>query len=40
MPGGQLAPEVEITDGKLVITFTPQVENPEAGGIEIISAKV
>jgi hypothetical protein len=27
---------VEITDGKLLITFTPQVENPEINGIEII----
>jgi gluconolactonase len=28
--------DVEITDGKLVITFTPQIENPEINGIEII----
>jgi hypothetical protein len=28
--------DVEITDGKLVITFTPQVENPAINGIEII----
>lgn len=27
---------VEITDGKLTITFTTQVENPEINGIEII----
>jgi hypothetical protein len=27
---------VEITDGKLDITFTPNVENPEINGIEII----
>ena len=31
--------DVEITDGKLVITFTPQVENPAINGIEIIPAK-
>jgi gluconolactonase len=30
--------DVEITDGKLEITFTPQVENPEINGIEIIPA--
>ncbi|HZZ28255.1 MAG TPA: malectin [Pirellulales bacterium] len=29
---------VEITDGKLKITFTPNVENPEINGIEIIPA--
>jgi hypothetical protein len=29
---------VDITDGKLKITFTPQVENPEINGIEIIPA--
>ena len=29
---------VEITDGKLDITFTPNVENPEINGIEIIPA--
>jgi hypothetical protein len=29
---------VEITDGKLVITFTPNVENPQINGIEIIPA--
>jgi hypothetical protein len=28
--------EVEITDGKLVITFTPKMENPQINGIEII----
>jgi gluconolactonase len=28
--------DVEITDGKLEITFTPGVENPEINGIEII----
>jgi len=28
--------EVEVTDGKLEITFTPQVENPQINGIEII----
>ena len=27
---------VEVTDGKLDITFTPNVENPEINGIEII----
>jgi len=27
---------VEVTDGKLHITFTPQVENPEINGIEIL----
>jgi hypothetical protein len=27
---------VEITDGKLDITFTPNVENPEINGIEVI----
>ncbi|HEY9172161.1 MAG TPA: malectin [Verrucomicrobiae bacterium] len=27
---------VEITDGKLDITFTPNIENPEINGIEII----
>ncbi len=30
--------DVEVTDGKLTITFTPQVENPEINGIEIIPA--
>jgi Malectin domain len=30
---------VEITDGTLVITFTPNVENPEINGIEIIPQK-
>jgi len=29
---------VEITDGKLSITFTPKVENPEINGIEILPA--
>jgi hypothetical protein len=29
---------VEVTDGKLDITFTPNVENPEINGIEIIPA--
>jgi hypothetical protein len=27
---------VEVTDGKLRITFTPQIENPEINGIEIL----
>ena len=27
---------VEITDGKLDITFTPNIENPEINGIEIL----
>jgi alcohol dehydrogenase (cytochrome c) len=27
---------VEVTNGNLVITFTPNVENPEINGIEII----
>jgi len=31
--------EVEVTDGKLDITFTSQVENPEINAIEIIPAK-
>jgi hypothetical protein len=30
--------EVEIKDGRLDITFTPKVENPEINGIEIIPA--
>jgi hypothetical protein len=30
---------VEITDGKLMITFTPNVENPEINAIEIIPAQ-
>jgi hypothetical protein len=29
---------VEITNGKLDITFTPNIENPEINGIEIIPA--
>lgn len=29
---------VEITDGKLVITFAPNIENPQINGIEIIPA--
>ena len=29
---------VEITDGKLVITFTSNVENPQINGIEILPA--
>lgn len=29
---------VEVTDGKLDITFTPQEENPEINGIEILPA--
>jgi hypothetical protein len=29
---------VEITDGKLLVTFTSQVENPEINGIEILPA--
>jgi hypothetical protein len=28
---------VDITDGKLLITFTSKVENPQINGIEIIS---
>lgn len=31
--------EVEIKDGKLDITFTPKVENPEINAIEILPAK-
>jgi hypothetical protein len=27
---------VEVTDGKLDVTFTPKVENPEINGIEIL----
>jgi hypothetical protein len=27
---------IEISDGKLLITFTPQVENPQINGIEIL----
>lgn len=30
--------EVEVTDGSLDITFTPQVENPEINALEIIPA--
>jgi len=30
---------VDVTDGKLVITFTPQEENPEINGIEILPAE-
>jgi len=30
---------VEITDGKLQITFTPNVENPQINGIEILPAQ-
>ncbi len=30
--------EVQITDGSLDITFTPNIENPEINGIEIIRA--
>jgi hypothetical protein len=30
--------DVDVTDGKLVITFTPGVENPAINGIEIIPA--
>jgi hypothetical protein len=29
---------VEVTDGKLTITFTPNVENPQINGIEILPA--
>jgi hypothetical protein len=29
---------VEVTDGQLVITFTPNVENPQINAIEILSA--
>jgi hypothetical protein len=28
--------KVEVTDGKLDISFTPKVENPEINGIEIL----
>ena len=28
--------DVEVTDGKLGITFTPKVENPKINGIEIV----
>ena len=31
--------DVDITDGMLKITFTPNVQNPEINGIEIIPAK-
>jgi hypothetical protein len=27
---------VDVTDGKLDVTFTPKVENPEINGIEIL----
>ena len=27
---------VEVTDGKLTITFTPSIENPQINGIEIL----
>ena len=27
---------MEVTDGKLTITFTPNVENPKVNGIEIL----
>jgi gluconolactonase len=30
--------DVDVTDGKLTITFTPKVQNPEINGIEIIPA--
>src|SRR5262249_38667927 len=30
---------VEVTDGKLDITFTPKVENPQINGIEILKAE-
>jgi hypothetical protein len=30
---------VEVTTGKLDITFTPNIENPEINGIEIIPAQ-
>ena len=41
--GGPYKPYIEtvpvtVTDGKLEITFTPQVENPEINAIEIIPA--
>ena len=41
--GGALKPyietvPVEVTDGKLDISFTPNVENPEINGVEIIPA--
>jgi hypothetical protein len=29
---------VEVTDGKLDISFTPKEENPEINGIEILPA--
>lgn len=29
---------VEVTNGKLTVTFTPQVENPQINGIEILPA--
>jgi hypothetical protein len=29
---------VEVTDGKLDISFTPNVENPQINGIEILPA--
>jgi hypothetical protein len=29
---------VEVTDGKLVITFQSNIENPQINGIEIIPA--
>ena len=41
--GGYLHPyvetvPVEVTDGKIHITFTPKVQNPEINGIEILPA--
>jgi len=41
--GGYLHPYVEtvpvqVTDGKIHITFTPKVQNPEINGIEILPA--
>jgi gluconolactonase len=41
--GGVMKPyvetvEVEVTDGKLTITFTPSIQNPAINGIEIIPA--
>lgn len=29
-------PDVEVTDGKLAVTFTPNVQSPEINGIEIL----
>jgi len=32
--------DAEVTDGKLKITFTPKVENPQINGIEILDASI